>query len=157
MNFVRNAFFLFAFVFVTACCGAEVNGRQVAYVGGTASSVAVDAIGSLDLQRGDALVFGTASQPNAIAIPYAAMVSVSYRRQLTRHLGVIAGITVSLVRKRERRHFFDIAYTDEKGVKQTATFEVSKTEPQVVAAVLKARAPKACGTTCGANDPGVFG
>ena len=156
MQRVRTFLMLVAMLAVTLSCVAEVNGREVAYVGGT-GSIALNTLGSLDTQRADALVFRGPVSSADIVIPYAAMTSINYRRQLTRHLGVVAGISVSLVRKRERQHFFDIAYTDAQGVKQTASFEVSKTQPQILAAVLRARAPQACGSGCKADDPGIFG
>ncbi len=156
MKTMRLAWMLMVALLVTACCCAEVNGREVAYAGGT-STIAVDSIGTLDMQRPDALVFRSQAAATDIVIPYSAITSVAYRRQLARHLGVVAGTVVSLIRKRERKHFFDIAYTDAQGTKQTASFEVSKEQPQVLAAVLRARAPQACGTGCKADDPGIFG
>ena len=100
MERVRKLVLLAAMFAVALSCVAEVSGREVAYVGGT-GSIALNTVGSLDMQRADALVFRGPTSSADIVIPYAAMTSVAYRRQLTRHLGVVAGIGVALVRKRE--------------------------------------------------------
>ena len=79
-----------------------------------------------------------------MAIPYAKVDSFEYTNQIARHLGVLPAIAVGLVKKRQRRHFFQISYHDENNLSQVVVFEVSKQMPQALLAVLQIRSPQAC-------------
>jgi hypothetical protein len=54
------------------------------------------------------------------------------------------------LKRLQRRHFFNIDYVDERGVAQTAIFEVAKDDAETVRAVLQT---KASGTRAGIADP----
>jgi hypothetical protein len=92
-----------------------------------------------------------------LEIPYAAIQSFEYSKEVTRHLGVLPAIAVSLLRARQRRHFFRISYHDTNSVPQVVLFEVPKHIPRALQAVLDTRAPQAvkpsrpcgCGTDSG--------
>jgi hypothetical protein len=61
---------------------------------------------------------------------------------VTHHLGVLPAIAVSLVKKRQRKHFLRIAYHDEFKTPQVAIFEVPKKMPLTLFAILQQRAPQ---------------
>jgi hypothetical protein len=67
-----------------------------------------------------------------LVIPYASIDSYDHSQQVTHHLGVLPAIAVSLVKKRQRKHFLRIAYHDEKKM------------PLTLLAILQQRAPQGC-------------
>jgi len=94
------------------------------YSGGTSSGINVGTIGRIDMSSQTALVFEC--QGNKLSIPYVAIDSFEYSREVKRHLGVLPAIAVGLVKQRQRRHFFRISYRDDPNSPQAAIFEVSK-------------------------------
>jgi hypothetical protein len=121
---------------------AAVEDGQVMYTGGTVSSLQAGALGRLDTSSEAALSFE--SSGTKLVIPYARMESFQYIHEVARHLGVLPAIAVGLVKKRQRRHFFQISFRDDSNVSQVAIFEVPKQMPQTLLAVLRTRAPQAC-------------
>jgi hypothetical protein len=79
-----------------------------------------------------------------LVIPYASIDSYDHSQQVTHHLGVLPAIAVSLVKKRQRKHFLRIAYHDEIKTPQVAIFEVPKKMPLTLLAILQQRAPQGC-------------
>jgi hypothetical protein len=77
-----------------------------------------------------------------LAIPYASIDSYEHSQQVAHHLGVLPAIAVSLVKKRQRKHFLRIAYHDESKTPQVAIFEVPKKMPLTLLAILQQRAPQ---------------
>jgi hypothetical protein len=125
-----------------------VEAGQVAYTGGSLS-VAQGTTGSFDLTSSTALVFrygGPGASANEVAIEYKNIRGYSYTTEVTYHLGVLPAIAVGLLKSRERRHFLAIRYADSADVAQAAVFEVAKSDPMTLLAVLRARAPQACGS-----------
>ena len=125
-----------------------VEAGQVAYTGGSLS-VAQGTIGSFDLTSPTALVFkyaGPGASANEVAIEYKNIRGYSYTSEVAYHLGVLPAIAVGLLKSRERRHFLTIRYVDSADVAQAAVFEVAKSDPPALLAVLRARAPQACGS-----------
>jgi phosphatidylglycerophosphate synthase len=121
---------------------------QVAYTGGSLS-VAQGTIGSFDLTSSTALGFKYAvpgASANEVAIEYKNIRGYSYSSEVAYHLGVLPAIAVGLLKSRERRHFLTIRYVDSADVAQAAVFEVAKSDPPALLAVLRARAPQACGS-----------
>jgi hypothetical protein len=57
-------------------------------------------------------------------------------------------VAVGIVRRRERKHFFTIAYHDASGTPQTAVFEVPKHDPRGLLAIMRARAPAGMQSRC---------
>jgi hypothetical protein len=72
------------------------------------------------------------SQATRFSIAYDKIKKIEYHKEVAFHLGVAPAIVVGLIKKRERKHFFTITYTDEAGVRQAAVFEVAKDAPSVV-------------------------
>jgi hypothetical protein len=135
---------------------------QVAYTGGSLS-VAQGTIGSFDLTSSTALAFKypvPGASANEVAIEYKNIRGYSYTSEVAYHLGVLPAIAVGLLKSRERRHFLTIRYVDAADVAQAAVFEVAKSDPPALLAVLRARASQACGSpmlNCGngqVNRPG---
>src|SRR5215470_12444908 len=119
---------------------AIVNDGEVMYLGGTAVGVKEGATGKFDTTQAENLVFE--AKEVRLQIPYANVTSFEYSRKLARHLGIAPTIAVAMVKHLQRRHFFTIDYKDQKGVAQSAVFEVSKDMPQTLEAVLRVRAPR---------------
>jgi len=133
-----------------------VDGSQVKYVGGTLAGVAPGTIGKLDTTHDMSLTFDNGR--GKLEIPYDAIQSFEYQKEVTRHLGVLPAIAVSLFRIRQHRHFFRISYLDTRldarpdtgldpnhdhRLTQAVVFEVPKHMPRTLQAVLETRSPQA--------------
>jgi len=71
------------------------------YSGGTASGINIGTIGRIDTSSQTALAFEWPG--NKLSIPYVAIDSFEYSREVKRHLGVLPAIAVGLVKQRQRR------------------------------------------------------
>jgi len=133
---------------------AAVEGGKVKYAGGTVPGIDSGATGELNTTSNTALIFQNSG--TKLEIPYAAIQSSQYSRELARHLGFLPAIAVGLLRARQRRHFFHISYRDPNNVPQVAVFEVPKQMPRTLQAVLDARArqPVKSSPPCGCGDSG---
>lgn len=141
-------------VFLLSLPAVAVDGTRVKYVGGTAGGVDSGTTGTLDTTSESSLIFAHAGKK--LEIPYASIESYRYSKQAARHLGVLPFIAVSLLKVRQRRHFFRITYRenrDQGSVEHVAIFEVPKHMPGTFAAVLEVRgahgnlAANPCGCT----------
>jgi hypothetical protein len=133
MNKVAG-FFCFLVLAVPALA---VEGSQVMYVGGSATGVVAGTIGNLDMTSETVLIFQSAA--GKIEIPYAAIQSFEYSSEVSRHLGVMPAIAVSLLKMRQHRHFFRVSYRDPRDIAQVVIFEVPKEMPRTLKAVLQDR------------------
>ena len=129
----------FALFLLLSLPAVAANGESVKYVGGTATGIKAGAAGRLDTTSDSALIFENSA--SKLEIPYVAIQSFQYSKEVTHHLGVLPFIAVSLVRMRPHRHFFRISYHDPNGVSQVVVFEVPKHMPRTLQAILAARAP----------------
>ena len=129
-------------VLFTAVSARAVEGNEVLYVSGTASSLSPGALGHFDLTADGALAFSANGQ--VLSIPYKSITSYEYTHEVARHLGVVAAVAVAMVKKRQQRHFFRVTFADSDHKAQVAVFEVPKHLPPTLIEVLKARAPQAC-------------
>jgi hypothetical protein len=123
-----------------------VEAGQIVYVSGTLA-VPSGTVGSFDTSSPTALMFkfgAPGASSGETAIEYKNIVAFDYNSELARHLGVLPAIAVGLVRKRERRHFFSFKFTDSSNVTQAVIFEVPKSDPPGLLAILNARAPQSC-------------
>jgi hypothetical protein len=134
---------LAAFCFFLSLClpALAVEDGQVMYLGGTAPGVNAGVVGKLDTTAEAALIFEYSG--NKVEIPYAAIQSFEYSKEVTHHLGVLPAIAVGMFKMRRRGHFFRISYHDSKNVAQTVVFEVPKQMPRTLLAVLTTRSPQA--------------
>jgi hypothetical protein len=119
-----------------------VESGQVLYVGGSAANMKDGTLGKLDTASKDEIVFVYSG--GKFAIPFATLDSYESSDRMARHLGVLPAVAVGLVRRRQRRHFFEFHYRDENHVAQVAIFEVPKDMPQTLLGILQARVPSAC-------------
>jgi hypothetical protein len=126
---------------ITFPAGALEDG-QVMYTGGTVPTLQAGVLGRFDTTSQTALSFEYGG--NKLAILYAKIDSFEYSQQVARHLGVLPAIAVGLVKKRQRKHFFQIRYHDEGNLSQVAVFEVPKQMPPTLLATLQTRAPQGC-------------
>jgi hypothetical protein len=123
-----------------------VEAGQVMYTSGTLT-VAQGTIGTLDIRVPTTLVFkfaATSSGSGEIDIPYDKITGFVYRTEVAHHIGVLPAIAVSLVKRRERKHYFTINFNDSSGAAQVAIFEVPKQDPPALLATLRSRCPQAC-------------
>ncbi len=132
----------FCFLLAISLPAVAVEDGVVMYAGGTVPALKAGVLGRFDTTSETMLLFEYAG--DKLAIPYARIDSYEYSEQVARHLGVLPAIAVGLVRKRQRRHFFQISFHDESNSGQVAVFEVSKHMPQTLLAVLQTRAPQGC-------------
>lgn len=144
-----NRLMTMCFLVALALPAAAVEDGEVKYAGGTAATLHAGVIGRLDTASATTLTFEYSG--TKLLIPYADIQSFHYSTEVTHHLGVLPGIAVALLKKRERRHFFRISYRDVDHADQVAVFEVSKRMPRTLQAILEARVPH----TCKAPSPGV--
>jgi phosphatidylglycerophosphate synthase len=93
-----------------------VSTGEVAYTGGTVSGVAEGTLGALDTPAVEKLAFRykspAAVTQGEIDMPYVRILSFQYSTDVAYHIGVAPAIVVSLVKRRERKHFFTVTYTD---------------------------------------------
>ncbi len=119
-----------------------VESGQVLYVGGSVANMKDGTLGKFDTGSKDEIVFVYSA--GKFTIPFASLDSYESSDRVARHLGVLPAVAVGLVRRRQRRHFFEFHYRDENHVAQVAIFEVPKDLPQTLLAILQARVPSAC-------------
>jgi phosphatidylglycerophosphate synthase len=138
-----------AVVCLVAAPAFAVSAGEAAYVGGTTASVPNGTLGTLDTAAAEVLAFRYKSPTSAatgeIDIPYAKISNFQYSTEVAHHIGVLPAIAVSLVKRRERKHFFTISYSDKSNATEVAIFEVPKGRPPALLAILRARASQACG------------
>jgi hypothetical protein len=138
----RLLFLVLALAASVPAQAAPVEGTQVMYVGGSVAGLPAGTMGTLDTQRADVLVFQHAG--GRLEIPYNSIQSFQYSQRLARRMGVLPTIAVGLVKRRQRRHFVEVAFRGAEGSAQAVVLEVSKEMAQPVTAVLVARSPKPC-------------
>lgn len=129
-------------VFLSATNAFAVTGSEVMYVGGSVEGLKPGDIGRFDTRSAKDLEF--IGSGKTVFVPYDTIRKIQYRKEVAHHLGVALAIAVALIKKRERRHFITLTYTNDAGERQAAVFEVSKSAPLSLLAVLAARAPQAC-------------
>ena len=129
-------------IFAISLTAFAADSEPAIYLGGTSTFVAPETAGTLDFASDHEITFN--STRGKLAIPYAKITSYEYTREVARHLGIVAATIVPLVRKRERKHYIEIAYKDDVGVQQTVVFNIPKQMPRVLMAVLTTKAPAGC-------------
>lgn len=129
-------------VFAMVAPAFAVEDGEVVYSGGTATTLKEGAIGKLDTTSQSALTFESGA--SKLRIPYERIQSYEYSRQLARHYGALLTIAIVMFKYRQRRHFVRITYLDDTSTAQVAVFEVPKTMPRTLMAVLQTRAPQGC-------------
>ena len=77
-----------------------------------------------------------------VPIPYEQINSYEYRVENRFRLGALPALAVGLLKAREKRHLLTIAWTDDQGAEQTATFETSRDRARGLIMVLDVRAPR---------------
>jgi hypothetical protein len=116
-NFVAFCLFLSLTLPVLA-----VENGQAMYVGGSAPGVNAGVAGKLDTTSETALIFEYSG--NKLEIPYSAIQSFEYSREVTRHLGALPMVAVGMFKMQSHRHFLCISYRDSNSVEQAIVLEV---------------------------------
>ena len=128
--------------FILTLPGLAVDDGSVMYVGGTVASLKQGERCKLDTKSQTELSFVSSS--GKALVPFAKIDSYGYSEEVAHHLGVLPAIAIGLVKKRQRKHFLRLAYHDENDAPQVAVFEVPKTMPLTLLAILHERAPQGC-------------
>jgi len=125
--------------------------NQATYAIGTVQAVKMGTVGTVDLTSASELVFH--STAGEFAIPYAQVISYTWRDEVKKPLGVLPTIALALVIWPPKAHYVTVTWRGEHDAAEVATFEVSKLESRGLAALFEARAPGACkprgGQVCG--------
>lgn len=130
----------FCFLLLLSLSASALENGHAKYVGGTLPRVAAGTVGRLDTTSETSLIFEHAG--NKVEIPYAAIESRKYSKEVARHLGVLPTIAVGLLKVRQHRHFFRISYrVPGAATAQVVIFEVPKQMPRTLEAILETRAP----------------
>jgi hypothetical protein len=138
-------FISFCLFLILSLPALAIDADNVKYDGGTIPGLNTGTVGRLDTTSDTSLIFEHAG--NKLAIPYASVDASEYSSPVARHLGVLPAILVALVRARQHRHIFRIAYHDQNAIAHVVIFEVPKQMTRSLRAVLDVRAPntfKAC-------------
>ena len=115
----------------------SVSGNEVEYVGGTIPAIPDGATGSFDTTQELTLVFRSAK--GNFEIPYKSIAWAEYGQHLARRLGVIPGIAVPLLRKRQKKHFLTIAFANAEGKSEAAVFEIPKGMVKAFTTIIEVR------------------
>jgi hypothetical protein len=137
---LKKYFLLWSFLLLSLPAVA-LSGQHVQYIGGTAPGIANGAIGKLDTASDASLIFEC--QGTKLSVPYANIDLFQHTKEVARHLGVLPVIVVALLKPRQQRHFFRIAYRDPNSpnpVMHVIVLEVPKRMSCTLEAVLDARA-----------------
>jgi hypothetical protein len=136
-------YFLLWSLLLLSLPAVALSGQHVQYVGGTAPGIKNGAIGKLDTTSDSSLIFEY--QGTQLSVPYADIDSFQHTKEVARHLGVLPVIVVTLLKPRQQRHFFRVAYHDPNSpnpVMHVIVLEVPKRMSCTLEAVLDARAPQ---------------
>jgi hypothetical protein len=135
-------FLPFCFLLLLSLSASALENGHAKYVGGTLSGVAAGSLGRLDTTSDTSLIFVLEHAGKKVEIPYAAIESHKYSKEVARHLGVLPTIAVGLLKVRQHRHFFRISYrVPGATAAQVVIFEVPKQMPRTLEAILQTRAP----------------
>lgn len=136
-------YFLIWSLLLLSLPAVALSGQHVQYIGGTAPGIKNGAVGKLDTTSDSSLIFE--SEGNKLSVPYASIESFQHSKEVARHLGVLPVILVALLKPRQHRHFFRIAYRDRTSpdpVMHVIILEVPKRMSCTLEAVLDTRAPQ---------------
>lgn len=119
-----------------------IKNDEARYIGGTAANIRMGTVCRLNLASDESLIIESRGQ--RLAIPYADIDSFQYSKEAKWRFGVLPAIAIGLIRPWPRAHFFRITFHDQHKVPQVVVFEVPKTAPRALQAVLEARVPRSC-------------
>jgi hypothetical protein len=129
----------FCFLLFLSLSAFAIENGHAKYVGGTLTGVTPGIVGRLDPTSDTALIFEHAGKK--VEIPYAAIESHKYTKEVAHHLGVLPTIAVGLLKVRQHRHYFRISYrAPGAAAAQVVVFEVPKQMPRTLEAILQTRA-----------------
>lgn len=148
----RAAGFVLMLLFGSPAVVSGLDKGKAAYVGGTiaefnASEVPVE--GTLDTNDDRRLVFTAETEPfagHSLPIEYGRIQDLEFGQKTGRRVGRAIGTSVVLgpfgllsLSAKKRRHYFTVAYVDERGQDQVAVLELGKDIARATLAVVEAR------------------
>jgi hypothetical protein len=113
---------------------------DVSYINGTVKAIPEDAAAALDTSSTAALELHAGSA--MVPMPYGQVTSYEYRVENRFRLGALPAVAVGLLKARSKRHLLTIAWTDDSGSEQTATFETTRDRARGLIRVLDVRSPQ---------------
>ena len=119
---------------------AAVRGDEVMYVGGSMQDIPEKTEGKFAMDSPTGAEFNC--DKGRFAILYKGITSLEYGQKSGRRIGIAIAISPIALLSKKRKHFLSIGFTDEKGVKQGAVFELSKRNTHEIIATLEARSGK---------------
>jgi hypothetical protein len=123
-----------------ALSARAVDRMDATYINGTAKAVPEEARAALDTSSTAALELHAGA--TTVPIPYSRVTSYEYRVENRFRLGALPAVAVGLLKAREKRHLLTIAWTDDQGNEQTATFETTRDRARGLIKVLDIRSPQ---------------
>ncbi len=119
---------------------AAVRGDEAMYVGGTMQAVPEKTEGHLNTSNEAFAEF--VAKKGKFTIPYNGITSLECGQKAGRRLGVALAVSPIALFSKKRRHYLTVGFTDEKGEKQGAVFEIAKGKVRSVAGILESHSGK---------------
>lgn len=119
-----------------------VGKNKAKYVGGTVSSVATNAEGSLSTAGEEKLVFVAEKGAGVIEVPYTAVNELEYGQKAGRKVKEAILLTPIFLFSKRRQHYLTVSYTGSDGKDQAVILELGKDLVRTTLAVLEARTGK---------------
>ncbi len=119
---------------------AAVRGDEVMYVGGSMQEIPDKTEGKFAMDAPTGAEFNC--DKGRFTILYKGITSLEYGQKSGRRIGMAIAISPIALLSKKRKHFLSIGFTDEKGAKQGAVFELSKSNTHSIITTLEARSGK---------------
>lgn len=119
---------------------AAVRGDEVMYVGGSMQEIPDKTEGKFVMDAPTGAEFNC--DKGKFTILYKGISSLEYGQKSGRRIGMAIAISPIALLSKKRKHFLSIGFTDEKGAKQGAVFELSKSNTHTIITTLEARSGK---------------
>ena len=132
---------LLLLVVVLSHAAHALQPSEVKYVGGT-GKLTPGSEATLDLSSPTVLSFQPKPAGSSLLIPYTRLLCYQYGTEVAHHVGVLPAIAVSLVKKRERRHFLTIDYTGDDNATEIMVLEIPKDAPRTLVPIFQAKSRK---------------
>jgi hypothetical protein len=129
-----------AFAFSLAAARAAVRGDEVMYVGGSMEQIPDKTEGKFALDAPTGAEFN--SEKGQFTILYKGITSLEYGQKAGRRIGIAIMISPVALLSKKRKHFLSVGFTDEKGNKQGAVFELSKSNTHTIISTLEKHSGK---------------
>ena len=134
-------FLVIALLVLLSPSAFALDGKNVAYVGGTIPGLKEGAEGKLDTTNEQALVLNIKKHA-PLAIPYASISELEYGQKAGRRVGMAIMISPIALFSKKRKHFLTVSYKDAAGKEQAAVLELGKDIVRTTLKVVETRSGK---------------